>query len=136
MNSTQLEWIPLHSWATWSTIPGNSNTVPWRTSGVPAKLKNRAAASADASTEAFSSQFTAASGSGTMKIRNATGKASEAIHFEPRNRNPPAATKLTNASAIRASPSLILRLPRHSIPAASAAIPIPPTATVPAIELR
>ena len=95
MNSTQLERIPLHSWATWSTIPGNSNVVPWRTSVVPAMAKYRAAASAEASAEARSSQATAASGSGTMKIRNASGKAAAAIHLEPRNRNPPAATRLT-----------------------------------------
>ena len=95
MKSTQLEWIPLHSWAIFRTIPGSMNTVPSRTSGVPVILKNKAETSAEASTEAVSSRFTAASGSGTMKIRNATGKAAAAIHFEPRNRNPPAATTLT-----------------------------------------
>jgi predicted transcriptional regulator of viral defense system len=41
----------------------------------------------EASAEALSSQFTAASGSGTMNMRNATGKAAAAIHFEPKNRN-------------------------------------------------
>src|ERR1019366_5237420 len=122
--------------ATWSTIPGSSNTVPWRTIGVPATLKNRAAASADANIEAFSSQSTAASGSGTMKIRNATGKALAAIHLAPRNRNPPAAAKLTNARAASPRSSLILTLWRHTFPATSAANPIPPAVTVPAIELR
>ena len=68
-----------------------------------------------------------------MKIRNAKGNAASGIH--PKNRNTPAITKLTNASAVRASASLTLRLPRHLIPVASAAIPIAPIATVPTIEL-
>ena len=88
MNSTQLERIPLHSCATLSTIPGSSKTVPSRSSGVPVTLKNRAAASADASMEAFSSQSTAASGSGTMKIRNATGKAACGHPFRAEEQKP------------------------------------------------
>ena len=92
---TQLERIPLHSWATFRTIPGNMKTSPSRTSGVPVILKRKADTSAEASTEALSRAVTAASGSGTITSRNATGKAAATIHFEPRNRNPPAATTLT-----------------------------------------
>ncbi len=65
---------------------GQLNTWPWRKTVVPAMRKYRAAASAEASMEAFSSQSTAASGRGTMKIRKAIGKALAAIHCEPRNR--------------------------------------------------
>ena len=71
-----------------------------------------------------------------MKIRNATGKALAAIHFEPRNRNPPAATKLTNARAIRASPSLTLSRAPQPSPITTAAIPIALIATVPRTEVR
>src|ERR1035438_6251611 len=101
MNSTQLERIPLHSLATSSVIPGMDSTTPSWLTGTPAIEKSSWAADADASAEALFSQFTAASGSGTMKTRNATGKAAAAIHFEPRNRNPPATTKLINERAIR-----------------------------------
>jgi hypothetical protein len=71
-----------------------------------------------------------------MKIKNATGKAAAAIHFEPRNRNPPAATTLTKARAIRERPSLTLKLSRNAIPAINAAKPMLPTIAVPTIELR
>ena len=59
-----------------------------------------APASADATTKASSNHFVAASGSGTVKIRNVTGKAMAAIHFEPKNRNPP-----TSSMSMRCSPS-------------------------------
>ena len=51
-------------------------------------LKYTAAASADASMEAFSSQSTAASGSGTMKIRNAKGKAVGSHPFRAEEQKP------------------------------------------------
>ena len=95
MKSTTVERIPLHSRATSSTIPGSVNIVPWRKSGVPVILKNKAAASADAATNASSSQATAASGNGIMNNKNAIGKTAAAMRFEPRNRNPPATMKLT-----------------------------------------
>jgi hypothetical protein len=71
------------------------NTWPSRTSGVTVILNRKADTCAEPSTEAPSSAVTAASGSGTIKRRNVTGKAAAAIHFEPRNRNPAAARMLT-----------------------------------------
>src|SRR5215469_7187117 len=136
MNNTQLEWMPLHSWATRSTIPGNSKKVPWRRIGVPDALKNKAAASADATAKACSNHFVAGTGSGTVKIKNVTGKAMVAIHFEPKNRKPPTATKLTNARAIRLSPLLKLRSFSQPIQAARGAIAIADIVIVPAIEVR
>src|SRR6059036_462386 len=67
------------------------------------------AASADASFDAVSNQSTIPSGSGTMQIRNATGKAADAIHFLPRKTNPPATRRHTNDRAIKASESFLLR---------------------------
>ena len=82
-------------------------------------LKNRAAASAEASFDAVSSHSTILSGSGTMKTKNAKGNAAAAIHFRPRKRNPPAEIRQTNENAISDRESSLLPLqiglesPRH-----------------------
>ena len=65
-------------------------------------LKNIFAASADATFEAVSKKSAMRSGIGTMKIRKANGKAAAAIHLRPRKKNPPAAMKQTNDSAMSA----------------------------------
>ncbi len=69
-------------------------------------LKRTFAASAEANFNAVSNQFTAASGNGTMKYRNATGKAMAIIHFPPRVSSAPAISRQTyeNAQNDRKSP--------------------------------
>src|ERR1039457_7641884 len=106
--STQLERIPLHSWATSITMLGDLNKRPSRRNGVPEMLKNRSAASAEASLEAVSSKSTARSGRGTMKRRKAMGKVAAASHLRPIKRKPPEARRQTNESVISARKSLWL----------------------------
>src|SRR6516165_8042956 len=106
--------------------PGSWNTSPSRNTGVLEMLKNRAAASAEASLKAVSRQSTARSGRGTMKIKKATGKAAAAIQLRPRKRNPPAARKQMNDKAISERKSLWLKDEtdmRRPHPAAKAASP-------------
>src|ERR1700719_4743769 len=86
-------------------------------------LKKKLAASAEASFEAVSRASAIASGIGTMKIRKTNGKATVVIHFRPRKRNPPAASKKTKERAINAKYSLWLRLGFCHNAAASAASP-------------
>ena len=64
-------------------------------------MKKMAAISAEANFEAVSRVFTAASGMGMRKRRKPIGNARAAITCLPRKRNPPAAMKETNASAMR-----------------------------------
>ena len=84
------------------TIFGNWKNVPSRKTGVPAMLKNRFAASAEASFSPVSMVTAMALGMGTMKIKNANGKLAAAIHRFPRKRNPPAARRQTNDRVINA----------------------------------
>ena len=96
-------------------------------SGVPVILKNKAATSADASTEAVSSQFTAASGSGTMKIRNADGKGRGGHPFRAKEQKPAGGDEahigerhqgeiVVDAQALRARRSLRPAPPRRFRP--------------------
>src|SRR5581483_2858004 len=87
------------------------NTAPSRKKGVPLKWKRRFATSAEADLDAFSRATAIASGIGTMKIRNATGKAAARIHALPRNRKPPAVRQQKNESAKSARRSLFSLVP-------------------------
>src|SRR5215213_2827696 len=114
MNRTQLDRIPLHSWATSSTIPGIWNTNPSRKTGIPVMLKKKAETSAEATFDAVSSQTVTESGRGIINSRKAAGNAKVRIHSRPRTKNPPAYKKQRNEKVTRPRESFLERPPEKN----------------------
>lgn len=102
MNSTRVEWMPLHSGATRKLIVGNWKTRSSRKNVVPDMVKKASAANAEPDCRKDSVQSSKNPGIGTMKTRKPMGKASERTIFLPKNRQLPLVKNKTKADIMNA----------------------------------
>ena len=82
MMSAREERIPLHSFATSMAIPGSSNTMPSRKTGIPMILKMTYVKWAEPTCNALISGSSSRVGIGIIKIRNKSSEGIEECHEE------------------------------------------------------